>query len=125
MVQIPNPVDEAQQMPDKFMLTSDDGSVEARASRLRSLAAEALIAILDSHDFNQSTVAEALGTSRTTLIKLMDDLGVARATDLTLDQINHARAESGDDLEIAARRLRVSPGALKRRLAILGLKPKS
>jgi DNA-binding Lrp family transcriptional regulator len=52
----------------------------------------------------------------------MDDLGVPRATDLTLGQIAAARAAARDDIEAAARALRVSSSALKRRLAALEAK---
>ena len=43
--------------------------------------------MLEARDFNQSGVAAALGASRTTLIKLMDDLGLPRAADLDADAI--------------------------------------
>jgi two-component system nitrogen regulation response regulator GlnG len=93
----------------------DDG---AQTARLRARASEALLVLLGTHDYNQSAVAVALGTSRTTLIKLMDDLGFARATGLTPEEISRARAEANDDLDVAAKLLRVSPGALKRRVAL-------
>jgi DNA-binding NtrC family response regulator len=93
-----------------------------RAGRLRAGAAEALLTLLEARDFNQSAVAAALGTSRTTLIKLMDDLGLPRATDLEPEAIARARAQAGGDLDTAARLLRVSPSALKKRLTLLALK---
>ncbi|MFT3764339.1 MAG: sigma 54-interacting transcriptional regulator [Minicystis sp.] len=97
----------------------------ARAARLRARAAEALLTLLEARDFNQSVVATALGTSRTTLIKLMDDLGLPRATDLGADEIAKARAQAGGDLDAAARLLRVSPVALKKRVTLLNLKSRS
>lgn len=97
---------------------------EQRASRLRARAAEALLALLEERVFNQSAVAAALGTSRTTLIKLMDDLGLPRATDLDPDAIHRAREAAGGDLEKAAKILRVSPNALKKRLTLMALKGK-
>jgi len=96
-----------------------------RAAKLRAVASDALFALLDAHDHNQSGVAAALGTSRTTLLKLMDDLGLPRASDFGLEEIARARAEAGDDLDAAARLLRVSPNALKRRLTLLNLKSRS
>jgi predicted XRE-type DNA-binding protein len=93
-----------------------------RALRLRAAAAEALLSMLEARDFNQSSVAAALGASRTTLIKLMDDLGLPRATDLDAATIQRARAQAGGDLEAAARILRVSPGALKKRVTMLSSK---
>jgi two-component system nitrogen regulation response regulator GlnG len=97
----------------------------ALAARLRGRAAEALLALLEAHEFNQSAVAAALGTSRTTLIKLMDDLDLPRAADLDPDEIARARAQAGGDLDAAARVLRVSPSALKKRLTLLNLKGRS
>jgi DNA-binding NtrC family response regulator len=102
----------------------DLGEAE-RAKRLRAAAVEALIALLEAHDYNQSNVAAALGTSRTTLIKLMDDLGLPRAADLGAEEIAKARAQAGGDLDAAARLLRVSPSALKKRLTLLNLKSRS
>jgi transcriptional regulator with GAF, ATPase, and Fis domain len=95
---------------------------EARAQLLRARAGEALFALFEAHAFNQSGVASALGTSRTTVIKLMEDLGMPRAADLDAAAIGRARAEAGGDLDAAARLLRVSPSALKKRLTLLNLK---
>ena len=67
-------------------------------------------------------MAGALGTSRTTLIKLMDDLGLRRATDLGAEEIARAREQAGGDLDAAARLLRVPSSALRKRLTLLNLK---
>ena len=100
-----------------------EGQAEpARARRLRAQAAEALLSLLEARDFNQSGVAQALAVSRTTLIKLMDDLGLPRAADLGADEIARAREQAGGDIDAAARILRVSPAALKKRLTLLNLK---
>ena len=96
--------------------------VEARTQRLQARAGEALLSELLARDFNQSEVAEALGTSRTTLLKLMEDLRLPRANDLSAEQIEAARARVGGDLEATARLLRVSAQALKKRLASLQLR---
>ena len=66
-------------------------------------------------------VAAALGVSRTTLIKLMDDLKIPRATDLDADAIVRACQVAAGDLEAAARSLRVSASALKKRIQALGI----
>jgi DNA-binding NtrC family response regulator len=95
------------------------------AARLRTRTADALLVLLEARAFNQSAVAAALGTSRTTLIKLMDDLDLPRAADLAADQIAQARAQAGGDLDAAARILRVSPSALKKRVTLLNLKGRS
>lgn len=94
----------------------------ARGALLRAGAADALLALLSTHEYNQSSVATALGTSRTTLIKLMDDLNLPRATDLDPERIAAACKEAGGDLDAAARALRVSTGALKKRLSMLNSK---
>lgn len=94
-------------------------SPAARASRLHACAGEALLAKLAERDFSPSEVAEALGTSRTTLGKLMEDLRLPRATDLGTEEIERARTQAGGDLDAAARLLRVSRQALKRRMAAL------
>lgn len=91
----------------------------AHASRLHARAAEALLAKLEEQDFRPSDVADSLGTSRTTLGKLMEDLRLPRATDLRADEIDRAREQAGGDLDAAARLLRVSRQALKKRLAAL------
>lgn len=91
-----------------------------RASRMRACATEALLALLDAKDYKQSDVAEALGTSRTTLLKLMEDLNLPRAGELTAEEIARARAQTGSDLDAAARLLRISVVALKKRMAQLG-----
>jgi DNA-binding NtrC family response regulator len=91
----------------------------ARTARLRARAADAVLVLLEARAFNQSAVAAALGTSRTTLIKLMEGLDLPRAADLGADEIARARAEAGGDLDAAARILRVSPGALKKRVTLL------
>ena len=57
--------------------------------------------------------------SRTTLVKLMKDLGLRRAADLTLEEITRAQDAAGGDFERAAQALKVSAQALKKQLAIL------
>jgi two-component system, NtrC family, nitrogen regulation response regulator GlnG len=99
----------------------DEPARAERQARLRDVAASALFARLAERDFNQSRVAADLGTSRTTVVKLMRDLGLRRATDLTLDEIERASAATGGDLERAALALRVSPQALKKQTTLLRL----
>ena len=96
-------------------------AAEARAERIRAAAADALYSLLDGHDFNQTRVAVVLGTSRTSVVKRMADLGLPRAADLERDVIVAACAAEHGDLDAAARRLRVSPHALKKRLTLLNL----
>lgn len=91
----------------------------ARAQALRGQAAAALGALLAARAFSQREVADELGLSRTTLLKLIDDLGLPRARELGAAEIDRARAEADGDLDEAARLLRVSPTALRQRLAAL------
>lgn len=95
---------------------------EERGQRLHARAAEALLAELEARDFNQSELAEVLGTSRTTLGKLMEDLRLPRANELGIAEIERARAQAGGNLDAAARLLRVSAQALKKRLAALQIR---
>ena len=88
-------------------------------SFLRERVADALFTLLAARDFNQREVASELDTSRTTLIKLMGDLGLPRATELDANQIERALAQSGRDVEAAARLLRVSAHGLKKRITEL------
>jgi hypothetical protein len=55
----------------------------------------------------------------------MSDLDLPRATDLTTEDIARARRQAGGDLDAAARLLRVSPKALKKRLTLLNLRARS
>ncbi len=108
---------------DALWAALDQGAVtgEARVRQVAAAAADALYTLLAASDFNQSRVAVLLGVSRTTLVKMMADLGLPRATDLDRATIEQAIAAEGGDLDRAARRLRVSPHALKKRLTLLAL----
>ena len=74
---------------------------------------------LRQNDFKQDAAAEALGVARTSLIKQMDALGIARAPSLTPEQIQGALEACSFDLAAAARRLEVSEQSLKMRLKAL------
>ncbi len=102
-------------------LTAGGATEGELATRLRTAGADALFELLSGQDFNQTAVAAALAISRTTLIKLMDDLGLPRATDLDAAKITDAVKKCAGDLNAAARLLRVSPGALKRQVTQLEL----
>ena len=100
----------------------DEPSRATRQARLLAIAAEAVQARLAEHEFNQSRVAVALGTSRTTVVKLMRDLGLRRATDLSLAEIEQACSAARGDLDDAAHALRVSAHALKKQMTLLRLR---
>lgn len=100
-------------------LALDDPSRSEGRARLSAIATAAVQALLVAHDFNQSRVASALGTSRTTLVKLMRDLGLRRATDLDLLAIERACAAARGDIDAAAQALGVSAHALKKQMTLL------
>jgi transcriptional regulator with PAS, ATPase and Fis domain len=88
-----------------------------RDRALRALAAESLLSLLEAQQFKQSAVAAELGLSRTTLQKLIADLSLPSATTLEDDRVRSALEASDGSAEQAARALRVSVDALKKRLA--------
>lgn len=95
--------------------------VVERSGQLRARAAERLHAVLVAHDFNQARVAKALDVSAWTLIRLMQDLGLPRPSDLSLAEIRCALDGTGGDVAKAATRLKVSEHGLKKRLSELDL----
>lgn len=97
-------------------LTKEQAAPFDRERWLRALVAEALLGLLQSHEFEQKSAASTLGVSRTTLVKLMEDLELPRAVDLDAEEVLRVHREVSGDVEQAARLLRVSPGALRRRL---------
>lgn len=100
-----------------FRPTEDAGdSAAERLRHLRARAAESLHAVLLSHEFNQARVAKALGVSAWTLIRLMQDLGIPRPSELSAAEIRAALDAAGGDVAMAASRLKVSEHGLKKRL---------
>jgi DNA-binding NtrC family response regulator len=91
----------------------------ARHDALRALAAQSLLAILEARGYRRRQVAADLGLGRTTLFRLIDDLDLPRATTLGATDIARARAQAGGDMDAAALLLRVSPSALRQRVAAL------
>ena len=94
-------------------------SPEAALALLRDGAAAALRARLEASGHSQTAVAAALGVSRTTLMRLCEQLALPRAGAMGAAQVDAAVREAGGDVEAAARALGVSPAALKKRLAAL------
>ena len=95
------------------------GSPDLAPEALRARAADALLSLLEQHEFRQAAVAQALDLSRTTLLKLVERLGLPRASALPLADIEAALAQHGQDVASTARVLRVSAEALRQRLALL------
>lgn len=82
-----------------------EGLSEAeQGRRLRTRARETLFTLLAAREFKQTVVASVLGLSRNTLLKLMNDLGLPRASDLHAEEISRA-FDQGGDLDAAARLL--------------------
>ncbi|MBL8677921.1 MAG: sigma 54-interacting transcriptional regulator [Myxococcales bacterium] len=90
---------------------------DARLAALKALFAESLLALLEAHDFKQSLVANELSLSRTTLQKLVTELSLPSASALSDAAIDAALRDADGDSARAARALRVSGDALKKRLA--------
>ena len=82
---------------------------------------EALIVLLEQHDFVQRRVARQLGVSHTTLDRWMQEAGLRRPRDIPRAELEALTRETGGDLTQMARLLKVSPRGLKLRLAALGL----
>ena len=74
---------------------------------------------LEACEYVQRRAAEALGISRTSLDKLMQEWGFPRPSDISADDITAARGRAGDDPVALARALRVSVRGLKLRLRAL------
>ncbi|MEM9556180.1 MAG: sigma 54-interacting transcriptional regulator [Acidobacteriota bacterium] len=93
-------------------------AAESRRRRPSKIPHDELVAVLEAHEFRFKDAAAALGISRTSLYQLVEaapDLHtVADLDDATIDA---ARARLGDDAERLAKALRVSPEAMRRRLA--------
>jgi DNA-binding NtrC family response regulator len=97
----------------KDRLGSEDP--DASLKLLRSAAAESLLTMMRDAAYRQSLVAASLGISRTTLLKLTALLDLPRAMALDQQAIEQAIADAGGDEEAAARSLKISPGALRKR----------
>ncbi|MEM7588024.1 MAG: sigma 54-interacting transcriptional regulator [Acidobacteriota bacterium] len=102
---------------DRRHRTAPAGSARKRAGELRE---EEVLAALRSHDFRPAAAADALGIPRSSIYDLMKRIpGLRKASDLTLEEIDAARAQHGPSLEAVATALEVSQRALRRRLGQL------
>ena len=88
---------------------------------LKGVLTDSLQAWLERYDYNQTHTAKALGVSRMTLIRAMGNLGFVRPKELKRGTIEAALTHSGGDVQLAARRLRVSSRGLQRRINSLGI----
>lgn len=104
----------------KLVAPAQLASLGARPGARAALRAEvtaALLALLERHDFQQAAVAQALGLSRTTLLKLLDGFELPRASALSDAQVLAALAAHQQDVAAAAKALRVSVEGLRQRMA--------
>jgi DNA-binding NtrC family response regulator len=100
------------------------GGFFRRFRKPAEVSEEELLAALEKHRWQPRPTARALGVSRGTLYRLIDDCPELRkATELGEGEIGEALARCGGDPEAAAAELRVSPQGLKRRMTALGIDP--
>ena len=92
-----------------------------RTQRPSELPDAVLLEALQRHGWEIRPTAKHLGISRTTLIALMDRCdAIRRPKDLTREDIDRCREETGGSMEAMAERLHVSLRGLRLRLAELG-----
>ena len=81
-----------------------------------------LVAALRAHAFSPERAASALGIPRSSIYRLMDRCArVRKASELSAEEIESARARADGDVRAAAALLEVSARALRRRMSALGL----
>lgn len=79
-----------------------------------------VVAALRAQRYRPSAAADALGIPRSSIYDLMDKIpGLRKASELTQEDVDGARAEVGPSLEAMAAHLEVSERALRRRLGQL------
>jgi len=100
------------------------GGFFRRFRKPAEVSEEELLTALEEHRWQPRPTARALGVSRGTLYRLIDDCPkVRKATEVGEGEIGSALARCGGDPEAAAAELRVSPQGLKRRMTALGIEP--
>lgn len=99
------------------------GSHRARPPRRPSdLREEEVVEALRAHRFRPAAAADALGIPRSSIYDLIDKIpGLRKASELSREEVEAARARSGPSVEAMAADLEVSERALRRRLGELGL----
>ena len=83
--------------------------------------ADELWALLEKHGYSPLGVRRELGTTQRGIYELMDEYGIPKAADLSIDQIRRALEASGNDVGAASLMLRVGERGLKLRMKALGL----
>ena len=83
---------------------------------------ERLLVALEANSWDLAAAARELGVARSTLYQWVERSdSVRKASEIPEDEVRAAQAHSDGDLDVAARRLRVSRAALQRRLRALGI----
>jgi len=108
--------------PESETTRGTDPPAPPRKRRGVEVGADELAEALEAHRWQLQPAAEALGISRATLYRLVEnDPRFRKATDLDEDEIRSALGRNGGDADAAAAKLEVSPQGLKRRITALGL----
>ena len=90
--------------------------------RLLDVSEAELLAALEANRWQLTSTAVALGVSRSTLYRLIEDApGIRKASELHKEEIAVALEQAGGSINRAALALRVSPQGLKRKIRSLGL----
>lgn len=93
-----------------------------RRLRLSELDHEAVLEALEHNDWRVGAAALALGVSRPSMYKLIDDHPAIRAAAaIPLDELRRVVAQHGDDIRCCARALKTPGEALRRHLRGVGL----
>ena len=93
--------------------------VAAAVDMIKAVGQARLAEFMARYAFRQRQASAALGVSRTTLLKLMESLGMPRPKDLVADAINAGIEAVGEDVDRLSSHLRVSPRGLRLRMAEL------
>jgi len=93
-----------------------------RRVRLSELDHDAVLAALERNGWRVGAAAQALGVSRPSMYKLIDDHpGIRSAAAIPLDELSRVLAECGDDVACCAQVLKTPSEALRRHLRGVGL----
>ncbi len=94
----------------------------ARRIRLSEVDHDAVLAALEGNGWRVGAAALALGVSRPSMYKLIDDHpGIRSPAAIPLDELNRVVAEFGDDIARCAQALKTPSEALRRHLRGVGL----
>ncbi len=99
-----------------------DGPSSRASRKLIDVSEAELLAALEGNRWQLTSTAAALGVSRSTLYRLIEDApSVRKASELHADEVASALKDAGGSVNKAALALRVSPQGLKRKIRSLDL----